>query len=375
MALIVQKYGGAVLSNIAKIRQIADHIADLHASGNQVVVVVSAMGYTTDDLVRLAYSVAREPAKREMDMLLSVGERIAMSLMAMAIEDTGRAKAISFTGSQVGIITDTKHTEARIVEIRTQRLREALDDGRVVVIAGFQGVSLDREITTLGRGGSDTTAVAIAAALGADRCDLVKEVPGIFSGDPTIIPEAIPIPEMDYASVKGLSLGGARILNKYCLEIAQRYGIELRVGSPYKTTLINERTQKPFISVTLSEGFILLRGRHIPNILTPANDFEMAEIDGDKICLCRDSALEAVNTEVDFSAVVEGLSRMTAVGDGVHKICDLVEADEGVVKVYYKSSFYRETRVYFKSKDPVRTLHRVHNILIMEKDENSDGGQ
>ena len=366
MALIVQKYGGAVLSNVAKIRQIADYIADLHASGNQVVVVVSAMGYTTDDLVRLAHSVAREPAKREMDMLLSVGERIAMSLMAMAIEDTGKAKAVSFTGSQVGIITDTKHTEARIVEIRTQRLREALDDGRVVVIAGFQGVSLDREITTLGRGGSDTTAVAIAAALGADRCDLVKEVPGIFSGDPTVIPEAIPIPEMDYASVKGLSLGGARILNKYCLEIAQRYGIELRVGSPLKSTLINERRQKPFISVTLTGEFTLFRGGNIPDIEIPTADIELAEIDGDRICLCRDSALDVVNAEVDFNDVVEGLSRMTSVGDGVQRIFDLVEADEGVVKVYYKSSFYREARVYFKSKDPVKTLHRVHNILIDE---------
>jgi len=166
MSLIVQKYGGAALSHIGKIRQVANAIAQLYAQGNQIVVVVSAMGQITDDLVRLAYSVAKEPAKREMDMLLSVGERMSMSLMAMAIEDTGLAQAVSFTGSQVGIITDTRHTEARIVEIRSHRIQEALKAGKVVVVAGFQGVSLEKEITTLGRGGSDTTAVALAAALG-----------------------------------------------------------------------------------------------------------------------------------------------------------------------------------------------------------------
>ena len=367
MALIVQKYGGAVLSDVAKIRTVAEHIADLHAQGNKVVVVVSAMGYTTDDLARLAYSVAKNPAKREMDMLLSVGERITMSLMAMAIEDTGKAKAVSFTGSQVGIITDTKHTEARIVEIRNERMMEALNSGKVVVVAGFQGVSLDKEITTLGRGGSDTTAVAIAAALNADRCDLVKEVPGIFSADPTIIPEAIPIPEMDYAGAIGLSLGGARILRKDCVALAERYGIVLRVGNSVRSTIIQSKTDKPYKSVTMNEGFTLYRFSEAKNIPPIPVDAEYVEIEGEAVIVAPRMMETEIISKYKPTQMREGLVKITVVGDDIGDHICCMDLDDAVEKVYLISYSSRQARIYFHSTDPAGALRRLHNKIIYKE--------
>src|SRR5947199_10455624 len=185
--IIVQKYGGACLETAAKIRAVAVDLADLHRRGHRVVVVVSAMGKTTDELIRTAYQVSPHPNRRELDMLLTTGERISMSLMSMALSDLG-VPAISFTGSQAGVMTDESHSSARILEVRPVRVREELDRGRIVVLAGFQGVNtLTREITTLGGGGSDTTSVDMAAALGAERCEIVKEVDGVCSADPRIV--------------------------------------------------------------------------------------------------------------------------------------------------------------------------------------------
>ena len=191
--IIVQKYGGACLETPAKIRAVASDLADLHGQGNRVVVIVSAMGKTTDQLIEMAYQVSPRPNRRELDMLLTTGERISMSLMSMALSDLG-VPAISFTGSQAGVMTDASHSAARILDVRPVRVREELDRGRIVVLAGFQGVNpLTREITTLGRGGSDTTAVAMAAALKAERCEIVKEVDGICSADPRIVGDARPL--------------------------------------------------------------------------------------------------------------------------------------------------------------------------------------
>ena len=197
MALIVQKYGGTSVATPDHIKRVAQRIVSEKRDGHRVVVVVSAIGHTTDELIAMAHEVSQHPPEREMDMLLSVGERISIALLAMAIHDLGE-NAISFTGSQVGIITDNKHTEARILEVRANRLLQELDKGKIVIVAGFQGVSIDKEITTLGRGGSDTTAIALAAALKADRCEIMKDVDGIFVTEPKLIPEAKLNKEISY---------------------------------------------------------------------------------------------------------------------------------------------------------------------------------
>ena len=377
MALSVQKYGGAVLSSVEKIRGIAAQIAVLAAAGNRIVAVVSAMGQTTDDLVRLAYSVAKEPGKREMDMLLSVGERMSMSLLAMAIEDTGLAQAVSFTGSQVGIITDTRHTEARIVEIRSMRIQQALEEGKVVVIAGFQGVSLKKEITTLGRGGSDTTAVALAAALRADRCDLIKEVPGIFSSDPTVIPEAVPIPEMDYASASGMSLGGARILKEECIELAKRYNIELRVGNNNNTTIVKQKASKPFFNVFLQKGYNLYRTADVAVCEKCPEMFEYIDIGGDP-CLLIYTGHQFFKADMIGAPPVEkDISRITVVGDLAEKALEIFKSEPLIDEIIFRHFYNRESRIYFKSADSEKILAKIHEKMreILLTQEKSDGGQ
>jgi aspartate kinase len=225
--IIVQKYGGVCLETPAKIRAVARSLADLHGRGHRVVVIVSAMGKTTDQLIQMAYQVSPAPNRRELDMLLTTGERISMSLMSMALSDLG-VPAISFTGSQAGVMTDDSHSSARILDVRPIRVREELDRGRVVVLAGFQGVNpVTREITTLGRGGSDTTAVAMAAALKAERCEIIKEVDGICSADPRIVPDAKPLRRVDFASLSEMCFWGAKILHFRSVELAQSQDVPL----------------------------------------------------------------------------------------------------------------------------------------------------
>src|ERR1700739_3867375 len=199
--IIVQKYGGVCLETPEKIRAVASGLADLHGRGHRVVAIVSAMGKTTDQLVEMAYQVSPHPNRRELDMLLTTGERISMSLMSMALSDLG-VPAISFTGSQAGVMTDDSHSSARIVDVRPVRVREELERGKVVVLAGFPGVNpATKEITTLGRGGSDTTAVAMASALRAERCEIIKEVDGVCTADPRLVANAKPFRQLDFASL------------------------------------------------------------------------------------------------------------------------------------------------------------------------------
>ncbi|RMG63197.1 MAG: aspartate kinase [Calditrichaeota bacterium] len=232
MALIVQKYGGTSLADPERIKAIARRVVEEHRKGHQLVVVVSAMGDTTDRLVELAHQVSKNPPRREMDMLLSVGERISIALLAMAISDLG-VQAISFTGSQVGIITDTRHTEARILEVRAHRIREELDRGKIVIVAGFQGVSINKEITTLGRGGSDTTAVALAAALQADRCELMKDVDGIFVAEPRLVPNVQLNPRLSYDEMIEMANLGAGVLKTESVEVAKHYRVKVAVGNSF----------------------------------------------------------------------------------------------------------------------------------------------
>ncbi|UGX92105.1 aspartate kinase [Bradyrhizobium barranii subsp. barranii] len=224
---IVQKYGGVCLETPEKIRAVARSLADLHSRGHRVVAIVSAMGKTTDELIKAAYQVSPHPNRRELDMLLTTGERISMSLMSMALSDLG-APAISFTGSQAGVMTDESHSSARILDVRPARVLEELDRGRIVVLAGFQGVNpRTKEITTLGRGGSDTTAVAMAAALKAERCEIIKEVDGICSADPRVVANAKPLRRLDFASLSEMCFWGAKVLHFRSVELAQSQNIPL----------------------------------------------------------------------------------------------------------------------------------------------------
>jgi aspartate kinase len=229
---LVMKFGGTSVADPEKIRRVAARLVDAKRAGGRVVGVVSAMGRHTDDLVALAHEVSPHPKPREMDMLISVGERISCALVAMAISDLGQ-EAISLTGSQAGIVTDTAHGKAKIVEVRGSRIREALDQDKIVLVAGFQGVSTDKDITTLGRGGSDTTAVALAAALGADACEIYTDVDGVFTADPRIVPDARKLHAVSYEEMLEMAASGARVLALRSVEFARNHGVKLHVRSTF----------------------------------------------------------------------------------------------------------------------------------------------
>ncbi|HEY7198265.1 MAG TPA: aspartate kinase [Gaiellaceae bacterium] len=229
---IVMKFGGTSVADPEKIRRVADRLVDARARGQRVVGVVSAMGRHTDELVELARAVSPQPNPRELDMLVSVGERISCALVAMAISDLGR-DAISLTGSQAGIVTDTVHGKAKIVEIRARRIHEALDDGRIVLVAGFQGVSTAYDVTTLGRGGSDTTAVALASALGADACEIYTDVDGVFTADPRVVPNARKLHAVSFEEMLEMAASGARVLQLRSVEFARNHGVKLHVRSTF----------------------------------------------------------------------------------------------------------------------------------------------
>ncbi|MER6512741.1 aspartate kinase [Nonomuraea sp. NPDC001636] len=236
MALVVQKYGGSSVADASCIKRVAQRIVATKKTGNDVVVIVSAMGDTTDELLDLAEQVSPLPPGRELDMLLTSGERISMALLAMAIANLGH-EARSFTGSQAGVITDSTHGKARIIDVTPGRIREALDQGHIAIVAGFQGVSQDtKDITTLGRGGSDTTAVALAAALEADVCEIYTDVDGIFTADPRIVPVARKIPKISYDEMMEMAACGAKILHLRCVEYARRFDLPIHVRSSFSTT-------------------------------------------------------------------------------------------------------------------------------------------
>jgi len=233
VSLIVQKFGGSSVADAESIKRVAKRIVETKKAGNDVVVAVSAMGDTTDELIDLAHEVAPIPDPREMDMLLTTGERISMALLAMAIKSMG-VEARSYTGSQAGMITDSRHGSARIVDVTPVRLREALDEGAIVIVAGFQGFNRDtKDITTLGRGGSDTTAVALAAALGADVCEIYTDVDGIFTADPRVVPRAHKISKVTSEEMLELAAAGAKVLYIRAVEYARRHGVTLHVRSSF----------------------------------------------------------------------------------------------------------------------------------------------
>jgi aspartate kinase len=278
MPIVVQKYGGTSVADVTRIRQVAERIMRTKGAGYDVAVVVSAMGDTTDELLAMARQMSTNPDRRELDMLLSAGERISMALLTMAIKELG-GDAISFTGSQSGIITNDRHVDARIVEVRPYRVQDELARGRVVVIAGYQGVSYRREVTTLGRGGSDTTAVAMAAALGAEWCEICSDVDGIYTADPRAVPAAKRVDALTYEETQELAEAGAKVLNAQAVEFAKEKGIAIwarATASPLPTLSGNDPT---------SDGTIVRR--HAPRMpgtvagVASERDILVLQADGD----------------------------------------------------------------------------------------------
>ncbi len=281
MSLIVQKFGGSSVADAESIKRVAKRIVETRKAGNSVVVAVSAMGDTTDELVDLAHQVSPIPDPRELDMLLTTGERISMALLAMAIRDMGY-EARSYTGSQAGMITDAQHGAARIVDVTPGRVREALDEGAIAIVAGFQGFNRDsRDITTLGRGGSDTTAVALAAALGADVCEIYTDVDGVFTADPRVVPKARKLDRVTSEEMLELAAAGAKVLYIRAVEYARRHGVTLHVRSSFNnnegTWVVNpvegETVEEPIITGVagdLSEAKITVVG--VPDVPGKAAD-------------------------------------------------------------------------------------------------------
>lgn len=273
MGIIVQKFGGTSVADPQKIHNVAKAVIREKDNGNDVVVVVSAMGHTTDHLIKLAKEVTNTPNSREMDMLLSTGEQVSIALLAMAIQAHGY-KAVSMNGQQVGIVTECIHTKARIVDIKTEKLQQKINEGNIIVVAGFQGVTPDGEITTLGRGGSDTSAVAIAAALKADRCDIYTDVEGVYATDPRIVPNIQKTDVISYEEMLELARVGANVLHPRSVETAKQFNVPLRVRSSFKLdnlgTLIigvdNMEIYKPVAGVAADSSQIRILLSELPDI-------------------------------------------------------------------------------------------------------------
>jgi len=332
---VVMKFGGTSVGDPQKLKDVAARIVAAHAEGTRVVAVLSAMGDTTDELVRLAYEISPRPEPRELDMLISVGERISCALAAMAIHDLGD-EAISLTGSQAGIVTDTVHGKAKIVDVRARRIHEALDQGKVVLVAGFQGVSTDLDITTLGRGGSDTTAVALAAALAAGHCEIYTDVAGVFSADPRIVPNARKLHAVSYDEMLELSASGAKVLQLRSVEVARNYGVKLHVRSTFSdgdgtwVTEEDERMLEKAIisgvahtfdeavyrvqSVDRADLFAALAeaGVNVDTIIQTGDEIVFSAPLGDRSDA--QAALDRASADCDY---IEGLAKVSLIGAGM----------------------------------------------------------
>jgi len=341
LGLIVQKYGGTSVGNAERIKDVAARIKTTADSGQQVCVVVSAMGDTTDDLIALAEKVATDPHDREMDMLLTAGERMSMALLSMALIDAGR-DAMSFTGEQAGIITDDSHGRAKIVAVQADRVRRALDAGKVAIVAGFQGVSTTDDVTTLGRGGSDMTAVALAAALGAEVCEIYTDVTGVFTADPRVEPQARKLDSLSYEEMLELGTSGAQVLMSRCVESARNEGVPIHVRSSFTDepgTWIKSReavTEKAIVAGVAhdtTEAKATLRGvPDQPGIA--ASIFKPLAAAGINIdMIVQNTSAEGI-TDVSFTLPKADLKRARPILDQVARdLGAAVETDDGVARI------------------------------------------
>ncbi len=326
MPIVVQKYGGTSVGDAESIQRVADRVVRTREAGNDVVAVVSAMGDTTDDLVRLACGITPVPEPRELDMLLTAGERISMSLLAIAINARG-CKAASYTGSQAGIITDTQHGAAKIVDIRPGRIRESLDAGNVVILAGFQGLSTNFDITTLGRGGSDMTAVAMAAALGADVCEIYTDVEGVFTADPRLEPAARKLDRISFEEMLELSAAGAKVLQLRSVEYARRHNVRLHVRhsqADTEGTWVIEEDEIPMLEQALIRG-VALDGEEAKVTLEDVPDrpgvaasiFKAVAAEGISVDMIVQNVSHAERTDLSFTVSRGDLPRLDHVMRGI----------------------------------------------------------
>jgi aspartate kinase len=312
---VVMKFGGTSVADPGKIRDVAGRLVEASRAGNRVVGVLSAMGDSTDDLVRLAYEVSPQPKPRELDMLTSVGERISCALAAMAIHDLG-AEAISLTGSQAGIVTDTDHGRAKIVDVRARRIHEALDQDRIVLVAGFQGVSTDFDITTLGRGGSDTTAVALAAALGAQVCEIYTDVEGVFTADPRLVPQARKLHAVSYEEMLEMAASGAKVLQVRSVEIARNHSVKLHVRSTFSAedgTWIREEDDR-MLEKALISGVTHTREETLYRVAGTTPSLLFTALAGAGVNV---DTIVQTSPEIVFSAPAEDRDTATEVLDGL----------------------------------------------------------
>jgi aspartate kinase len=339
---MVQKYGGTSLGTAELIRGVARRVVGAAEEGRQVCVVVSAMGHDTDRFVSLAAEITPSPHARELDMLLSAGERISMALLSMAIIDLGH-EAISFTGSQAGIVTDTSHGRAKIVEVRAKRVLEALEAGKIAIVAGFQGVSTEFDVTTLGRGGSDTTAVALAAALGADACEIYTDVDGVFTADPRIVPEARKLHAVSYEEMLEMSSSGAKVLMLRSVEYARNHGVLVHVRSSFTNesgTWVREedrRMEQAIISGIAhdtSEAKVTIKA--VPDRPgVAARVFRPLADDGVNVDMIVQNSSEDGTTDIFFTVPKEDLDRAAPILDKIAADVGAqgIETDSDIAKV------------------------------------------
>jgi aspartate kinase len=341
--IIVQKYGGTSVGGVDRIRAVADRVVGAKEQGFDVCVVVSAMGRSTDELLAMAHEVTATPEPRELDMLLTAGERIAMSLLAIAINARG-CRAASYTGSQAGIITDTDHGKARIVEIRPRRILESLEAGNVVIIAGFQGLSSSYEITTLGRGGSDTTGVAMAAALGADHCEICTDVTGVFTADPRMEPAARKIRTIGYDDMLELAAAGSKVLQVRSVEYARRHGVRLHVRSSFTDepgTWVQEMEDDDMEQAMISGVAIETDEAKVTLDDVPdrpgvaATVFRAVADDGINVDMIVQNVSHDAKTDLSFTVPTADLPRLKGVVERlVEEIGALrFESDDGIAKI------------------------------------------
>ena len=391
MAVIVQKYGGSSVADVDKLKRVAERVMKTRAQGHDVVVVVSAMGDTTDDLLAMAKKVAASPHRRELDMLLSAGERISMALLSLAIHELG-GDAISFTGSQSGIITNDRHVDARIIEVRPFRVQDELAHGKIVVIAGYQGVSYRREVTTLGRGGSDTTAVAMAAALDAEYCEICSDVDGVYSADPRVVSAARRIGTLSYEETQEMAEAGAKVLNAQAVEFAKEKGIAIyarATASPLPGpdpssdgTVVRRfppRMPGTVVGVASERDVIILDAETAPReVLALLDDRGVAgkqlHVQGDRVNMV--ISRENLHDEARFRAaledrfggrahVVDGLAAVSAVGAGINATYANVRAgsalleEKGISPTMVSTSSFRITWMLPRERmnEAVQALH------------------
>jgi aspartate kinase len=384
--IVVQKYGGSSVADTQRIRKVAQRIADTRGQGKQVCVVVSAMGTTTNELLAKAREITQSPSRRELDMLLTCGERAAMALLSMAVHELGY-EAVSLTGSQSGIITNDRHSGARIIEVRPVRVLDELERGRVVIVAGFQGVSYKREITTLGRGGSDTTAVALAAALGAECCEICSDVDGVYSADPRLVGAAELLAAISHDQMLELAAHGAKVLHAEAVEAARRFGVALyaratagggegtRIDVPDGAVRANR-----IAGVTGHKNLVRLRARAVDALLALAREERLAmqsfgaEGERAELVLALDdvpdwaAVRERARGRIADLVLQEGIGAVSVAGDFVGRDADLVArarqaaADAGVEVDEVACSPLRFT-MYCAASAVDRLVVELHRVL------------